>query len=353
MNDPAAQLLATSINAGAANASLWVVDENLADDTLRLVQASQQLRAITNRIDIRDRLRASGIDTELSDFLFSDCQPASLERVYFRVGKEKAIVHHVLNRCADLLRVGGELHLIGGKNEGIKTYLKKAGVLLGGEVEQTRAAKAVLLGRIRRGQATGDPLDDRHYQQAIELQAITPQGEAISLASKPGVYGWNKIDEGSQVLVDTLPAALQALQQPPQTVLDLGCGYGYLAVMASTLLPARFIATDNNCAATAMCRANFASVGVRGEVVLADCAGGIDTPVELVLCNPPFHRGFTVQSGLTERFLAAARRQLRRGGQAIFVVNSFIPLERLARAHFADVEVLVNTGSFKVIRLVV
>lgn len=351
MSDPSVQLLANAINGDTGDALLWIVDESLPEETLALVHARPGLRAITNRVDIHDRLQARGIDTELSDFLFSGWQPDSLDSVYFRVGKEKAIVHHVINRAAQLLRVGGELCLIGGKNEGIKTYLKKAGALLGGSAEQYRAAKAVTLGRIRRGQALGQALDDRNYPQMIELSATTPRQQAISLASKPGVYGWNKVDEGSQALVEVLASVLPALQQAPKTVLDLGCGYGYLSVMASTLLPARYLATDNNCAATAMCEENFSRFGVCGEVLLADCASGIDTTVELVLCNPPFHQGFSVEAGLTERFLQAAHRLLGRGGRALFVVNSFIPLERLARGRYAEVEVLANSGRFKVVQL--
>ena len=88
------------------------------------------------------------------------------------------------------------------------------------------------------------------------------------------------------------------------------------------------------------------------EVRAADCGGGIDERFDLVLCNPPFHQGFGVERDLSERFVAAARRLTANDGMALFVTNAFIPIERIARAHFRDVNRVVENGRFKLVGMV-
>lgn len=351
MSDFAFNLLAAALNNDDRASIVWVVDENLAPAELRQVVAKPQLQAITNRIDICNNLQACGIPVQLSDFTFTDIPQYSCDAIYFRVSKEKAIVHHVVNLAARYLKVGGELVLAGCKNEGIKTYTDKAASYLGGSVDKQRGKKTAMLNSIAKGDEVGSPLDDKNYTESIELSNSGSDNQTTDLFSKPGLYGWNKIDKGSELLISVLPDILEELPGKPQSVVDIGCGYGYLSIKARQFLSARFVATDNNVAAVDMCKKNFSRYKVDGEVVLADCAQGINHHFDLVLCNPPFHQGFSVEGDLTQRFIGAAKRLLAKGGAAVFVVNSFIPLERKAQSFFSAVETIANNGSFKILLL--
>jgi 16S rRNA (guanine1207-N2)-methyltransferase len=110
-------------------------------------------------------------------------------------------------------------------------------------------------------------------------------------------------------------------------------------------------ATDNNLTATAACGANFAVHNIAGEVIVADCGDGIRGKYDFVLCNPPFHSGFDVNSELTESFLKASAKVLRPRGSALFVVNEFIPLAKKASNIFEQCEELISRHGFKVFRL--
>lgn len=353
MSEAANELLVDVMNREQQGSTVWVVDENIQPRDILRIQPRAQLNAITNRIDIQRSLGAANISVELSDFVFSSVVPGTVDTLYFRVGKEKAIVHYVINRAAGLLGPGGKLVLIGAKNEGIKTYIKKAALYLGGEVQQERGNKSSLCATISRGERLGAALDDRQYEELIELVVPGVDAAPVRLVSKPGVYGWNKPDQGSRFLVDELTVYLKTLDRKPASVIDLGCGYGYLSVLASDLLAAEIVATDNNCTAVALCSQNFVNHSIRGRVELADCGDSIRQTFELVICNPPFHQGFSVEGDLTDRFLAAARRLLATEGKALFVVNSFIPLEKLARNYFGRIATLANNKQFKVIQLAV
>ena len=90
---------------------------------------------------------------------------------------------------------------------------------------------------------------------------------------------------------------------------------------------------------------------VTGEVV-ADHIGASLTPgYDVILCNPPFHQGFDVERTLTESFLAASARLLKKRGQALFVVNSFIALEKVAGRYFGEVTAVADNKRFKLVLL--
>lgn len=69
------------------------------------------------------------------------------------------------------------------------------------------------------------------------------------------------------------------------------------------------------------------------------------------MCNPPFHRGFDVDGDLARDFLIAAKQKLAADGTAIFVVNSFIPLEKKLAGLFTSTHLLADNRQFKVLAL--
>ena len=350
MSDLAFGLLQKKINSQSANVQscLWLVDENINASDIASVANATSLSVLCNRYDVYLSLKKNGFNVLLNDFDFSSKSRHSVDCLFYRISKEKAIVHHIINSAARYLKEGGKLFISGFKNEGIKTYVKKASEYLGECLDSERAGKSSLLAVIEY-QASKPvlSLDDKHYS---ELRLINP-GDKVTFMSKPGVFGWNKIDQGSSFLVHNLPRFLQHKTPLPCRIADLGCGYGYLSIMAAQLLNAEFIAVDNNVAAVNACQENFKQQGIRGSVVLSDCAGNISQLVDVVLCNPPFHQGFSIESDLALKFLLACKRLLVPGGLALFVVNSFIDLERKAATLFSDVSVLEKNKQFKLVLL--
>jgi 16S rRNA (guanine1207-N2)-methyltransferase len=343
--DSAFQLIrAGLVNRSSEEKILWIADENISAVDIAVVQPSENLQVMTNRFNVAEQLSAKGFAVSLGDYDFTHFDKNSFDSIFYRVSKEKAVVHHVINCAGRYLKPSAILFLAGFKNDGMKTYVSKATDYLNAHVEKQRGPKMALLAQLTCGKELAEPLDDKNYQQ---LQTISI--DDVSFITKPGIYGWKKQDDGSAFLLQHLTTVLASLALTPERVLDLGCGYGYLSVMANRLLPAHYIATDNNVAAVAVCEKNFAEHGVDGEVILADCADQIAGQVDFVLCNPPFHQGFDVESDLSLRFVTAAKRLLKKKGAALFVVNCFIPIEKKAAGMFVHVDQIANNGSFKLV----
>ncbi len=328
---------------------LVIADENLRDAPLQPLPP--QTKLLTNRFDLYRESGAAGLSSSFNDFDFSAFQNNRFDQILYRVSKEKAVVHHIINQSKRVLKTGGQLLLAGGKNEGLKTYGKKAELAFGCPVEQTKQGLVYLARISSDGREPATWLDDQNYPEIRQPVALKLADERI-LYSKPGLFGWNKIDQGSALLASSLNDFLRSFAKPPEQLLDLGCGYGYLSVMAQRLLPDAIItATDNNAAAVAACGRNFAHQGIKGEVIADDCAENIRQQFDAVICNPPFHQGFDNAEAMTDRFIRAAHRALKPGGLALFVVNRFVPLERKAAKLFATTTGIADNNSFKVIQL--
>jgi len=347
MSDYPIQLLA-NIYRKTSGSSLWIADENLSASEISHLRLSDTTLICTNRVDVYSELIKQHTNTELSDFSFEKAKPNSIDTIFYRISKEKPIVHHVINRSFDLLKEGGQLIMTGYKNDGTKTYFDKTRKLFDGASSWRKEDQQSYCGTITKNtQRNSTPkfLDDKDYST---LRSIAQIGD-INFHSKPGIFGWDKIDRGSKFLIDHLQEFVDQCKTPPSSLLDLGCGYGYLSIMASKLLNIPVTATDNNVTSVAICKHNMKLNQVSGKVVLDNCGSDITEKFDAVLCNPPFHQGFSVEGQLTDHFLSNCKRLLKPGGRAIFVVNCFIPLEKKAASHFSNVETLANNKSFKLI----
>lgn len=316
---------------------LLIVDENLSPQSL---QAASGWQVLTNRFDQQQALLGKGWHCSLSDFKWPT--NVNTDLLLFRISKEKAVVNHLINLAAEQLQPGARVILLGDKSEGIKSYAKNGQKRLNGDRSENKLGGDSWMVELTVGQTLGAPLGDQHYPQ---LREITKVGEH-SLLSKPGVYGWKKIDSGSQQLVERLPHMLdRALPIGSDRVLDLGCGSGYLT-LASCSQTSIITATDNNAAAIHAAQATLAAAHFQAEVCLTNAGEELASEYDLILCNPPFHSGFGIDYDLTDRFSKNAARLLAAEGKACFVVNQHVPLKRIASSYFESIELDQDTGNF-------
>lgn len=344
MGEPALILLAEQ-QRRADGPQLLVADENLGGSSLSLLQR-EQLTIVTNRFDLYQRATGEGFQCEFSDFALDAFAESQFAQILYRVSKEKSVAHHIINQSRRLLQPDGILVLAGAKGDGIKTYADKAGRYLGDNRKTEKHGNYYVVS-LQKYSTEQPPLDDRDYPQLRPCIDI----DGLQLISKPGQFGWNKVDQGSALLAEHLPDFFGQFRTPPGSILDLGCGYGYLSVMAARHVQAHIVATDNNAAALLSCQANFAVLNIDGEVIASDCGDRIGDRFDAIICNPPFHQGFDTDSDLTRRFVESSLRHLAPEGKALFVVNRFVPLEQSAASAGLVTVGVAENRSFKLLML--
>ena len=324
--------------------TLLVADENCLD--FPFASAPGTVRVISNRFDVAEQAEHAGLTTLFSDYNFDNRESCDWDNIIYPVSKEKPVVHYIANNACQLLREQGKLWLVGGKQQGIKTFAKTVGRLFGCQPLTSKEGQ-LYIAEIHKHSCSSTPLDDRDYPQLREIGTTS----GVPILSKPGLFGWDKIDVGSELLAGHLDNFLTPFAQPEMSLLDLGCGYGYLSLMANKLRKINFTATDNCAAAIVACRENFSMHNIAGDVVADDCGAHINKEFDAILCNPPFHQGFQQERKLTEKFLYNTRRLMKRDGRALFVVNQFVPLESLAQPFFKKIDLPITAKGFKLVEL--
>jgi 16S rRNA (guanine1207-N2)-methyltransferase len=173
----------------------------------------------------------------------------------------------------------------------------------------------------------------------------------LTVCAHGGAFAGPSVDLGTRFLLGFRDA-----YPPAQRVVDLGCGTGLLAVAAAQALPdATVLALDESRAAVqsaeATARAN--GVGGRVEVRRTHLMRGVDDhTVDLILCNPPFHRGNTRDSAVAFEMIGEAARTLRPGGELWTVFNSHLPYLRALRRVVGRTTVAGQNAGFTVTRSV-
>jgi 16S rRNA (guanine1207-N2)-methyltransferase len=142
-------------------------------------------------------------------------------------------------------------------------------------------------------------------------------------------FSGTKSDEGSALLIDSLLGLLD--DEVPESVLDLGCGNGWLLTAATRASGANTgLGIDVSKAAVASARATAEANGVDVDAILGDAADPEEPALaglgefDLILLNPPFHQGTAIETETAAALMATAAKHLAPGGQVLTVFNSHL-----------------------------
>jgi len=165
-------------------------------------------------------------------------------------------------------------------------------------------------------------------RQEVEL-VLRDLDRTVRLATDRGVFAADRIDTGTRLLVDHGPPV-------PATgdLVDVGCGYGPLAVTLALRSPeARVWAVDVNERAVALCAENAAALGIRSDRLQACTPGQVPAGLRFagVWSNPPIRIGGAPLHDLLLAWLS----RLEGSGRGALVVQKHLGADSLA-AWLAD-----------------
>lgn len=172
-------------------------------------------------------------------------------------------------------------------------------------------------------------------------------GRDVDVEVAPGVFSPGGLDKGTAVLLDQAPV-------PPATgtFLDLGCGWGPIALSLALQSPAATVyAVDVNERAVDLTRRNAAALGLEG--VRASSTDGIPDGVrfDLVRSNPPIRVGKAALHSLLRTWLP----RLSPGGVAHLVVQKNLGSDSLQRWIEAELGMpcrrIASTKGFRVLEV--
>ncbi len=154
------------------------------------------------------------------------------------------------------------------------------------------------------------------------VHVILP-GLHLELQTDSGVFSPRRLDPGTRLLLDVAPP-------PPAAgnLLDLGCGYGPLALVLASRSPgARVWAVDVNTRALALTAATAARAGLANVTCVPPGDASLPASFDLIWSNPPVRIG----KNALHRLLAAWLGRLAPGADAFLVVQRNLGSDSLQR----------------------
>ena len=149
-----------------------------------------------------------------------------------------------------------------------------------------------------------------------ELRSIIYEnkGQVFTFFSDLGVFSKDKIDYGSRVLVDTILAKEEHI---PKTLLDVGCGYGFLGIVLAKGFDSEVMLVDVNKRAVHLSERNLKQNKVKGKALESNIYDSVVGTFDLIVTNPPIRAGKTVVLEILEK----AKDYLNPDGVLWFVIR--------------------------------
>ena len=136
----------------------------------------------------------------------------------------------------------------------------------------------------------------------------------LQFKTLPGLFSPDKIDSGTLAMLSFVDF------NSNDKVLDLGCGYGVVGILAAKIIGSeKVVMSDIDEAAVQTAKENATLNGVENaKIIQSDGFKSInEKDFSLIISNPPYHSDFSVP----KHFIEKGFNRLRLGGKMIMVVK--------------------------------
>ena len=162
------------------------------------------------------------------------------------------------------------------------------------------------------------------------------RGNEFEILTASGLFSWKELDLGTAVLVENM------IIDDFDDVLDLGCGYGIIGIVAATLTNGKVLQSDVNSRAVNVTKKNIKELAIENaEARQSDGFENIEESFNTILLNPPYSAGletvWKLIDGAKEHLYSEGTLQLvgrhNKGGQRTeeYMLETFGNCEVLAR----------------------
>lgn len=277
-------------------------------------------------------LEQAGYPSTFGPWLPEGPQPEAA-LVFLPRGRER--IRMTLAMVAGALPAGAPLWVVGAKGGGIESA--------GAELERLALAEGVEAGRhARLLMARTRPPVATHLDEFVATWSLSMRGRQLQVASLPGVFSHGRLDDGTRLLLETVPSL-------PHPLLDVGCGAGVIGAWYGSPAGPPVTLVDVDAMAIESARRTLALNLISGSAEAGDVFPPEGTFAAIV-SNPPFHQGSATDDRVTATLVAGAAARLVPGGTLTLVCNRFLPVPDRLDGAFGHHEVLADDGRYRVYR---
>ncbi|RLG17597.1 16S rRNA methyltransferase [Nanoarchaeota archaeon] len=165
------------------------------------------------------------------------------------------------------------------------------------------------------------------------------KGRYYELYTLSGIFSWRKLDKGTKLLAENM------IIKKGWRVLDMGCGYGILGIVAWDRGAKEVVFVDRNPRAVEAASVNKDKYGVKGDVIQSNLYENVKGKFNTIISNPPITAGMETCLKLIE----GAKKHLKKGGLLQIVARHKKGGKRLMEKImevFGNCEVLAKRGGY-------
>ena len=327
------------VAAADLQASTQVLDLGWEGDCLEcLRETGARVTFVGEDIRAVQKAEALGINGVLSAM---PAQVISDARVVFYKPAQRSAKGQVfewIDQSFQALEIGGTLYLAGQRNRGIRSYATYLHAVFGNSKRAGRVGRVEIYSANKeQNDPCQAPVDNRMTFELCDLP-----GSPYRVETRAGVFSRDGLDNGTRLLINCLKV------RPADQVLDWGCGWGALGMVAARLsVKGSATLVDSNIRAVSCAEENLKRNQICNAVVRVGDARIWDRreKFDLIVSNPPFHDGNAAAHPLIE----GAFRALRPGGRLMLVVMRPAAYLKHIRTVFGQGKIMAQQDGYVVL----
>jgi len=263
------------------------------------------------------------------------------EQVVIYMPKAKAELRLILDYACCHLGEDANIFLVGEKRSGIESVAKK--LVKEFEGHKIDSAKHCQLWMLQLPACPETFCLSGYFTQ----YAFSLSGASLTLAALPGVFSFERLDEGTGLLLESLTNG--GLKNVQGRTLDFACGNGVIGLFTKVLHPEIDLEmVDSNWLALACAQKSAELNEIKARIYPSDGWSDVEGRVDAVLTNPPFHQGVDTEYLTTERFIRESKDKLTRYSPLLLVANRFLKYPDHIEHALGSCETVNQTGKFNV-----
>ncbi|MFC4700461.1 methyltransferase [Glaciecola siphonariae] len=183
---------------------------------------------------------------------------------------------------------------------------------------------------------------------------VTDPAIEFSLYNHANVFCRDQLDIGARLMLSHLPSHFSG------SCIDLGCGNGVLGIAMMKQNPdASMVFVDESFMAIASAKLSVEhafkgsdkskNIGFEVSHCLHSLLQRSAEPVDMVLCNPPFHQQNVITDEIAWQMFLDAKRMLKPGGELRIVANRHLDYPNKLKRLFGACKLVANNRKFVVL----